>query len=482
MRVTSLLLFAGLVAGCSSSNTVGKNHDSGTDAAAADAAATDAGAQGDSGSASDAGVDAGAVCGNATREDPEECDDGNQNDTDVCRNDCTFSPICGDGTTDVGEECDDGGNVSGDGCSGQCTMEACGNQRLDLGEVCDSTPGCATDCLSVTTCGNSTVDSGEQCDDGDATSWDGCSSACLVERAMVLSDVSLLTNDGCDLNGDGVGDSLLGANLQDILLYVAPMISQSIRMSPFNVLVFDGVADPTLTVDDPSVRIAWVQADDANAGAADFDGSGQVRVAASSVPGGEAQISLAGSIASRVLNAGPETLTLPFLMGVDIGLSRARIVDTTITVAPNGGNPRYSVAALAGRLCGIAQVRGFAAIPNVLGLLGTGLPIQIPTNSCNTAAVPTAQVHMADVLVGGASVGNGALTLVYGVQPDVDVDGDGLESYQVASGSNCQAVITGCVDGDGTVIPGHGCVLDPRMQDGWSAAFDFTAPATTIVP
>ncbi|MDC0672017.1 hypothetical protein [Nannocystis radixulma] len=47
----------------------------------------------------------------------EWCDDGNQIDTDECRNNCT---TCGDGDIHPGEECDDGNDVDDDACSNEC--------------------------------------------------------------------------------------------------------------------------------------------------------------------------------------------------------------------------------------------------------------------------------------------------------------------------------------------------------------------------
>jgi cysteine-rich repeat protein len=52
----------------------------------------------------------------------EACDDGNANEDDSCRNDCTVI-LCGDGILDPSEFCDDGNNVNGDGCSAFCTSE-----------------------------------------------------------------------------------------------------------------------------------------------------------------------------------------------------------------------------------------------------------------------------------------------------------------------------------------------------------------------
>ncbi len=65
-------------------------------------------------------------CGDGIVDDGEECDDGNSDNLDDCRNDCTL-PFCGDGIVDLGEECDDGGNESGDGCSPVCTVERGGD-------------------------------------------------------------------------------------------------------------------------------------------------------------------------------------------------------------------------------------------------------------------------------------------------------------------------------------------------------------------
>lgn len=54
-------------------------------------------------------------------------------------------------------------------------------------------------------------------------------------------------------------------------------------------------------------------------------------------------------------------------------------------------------------------------------------------------------------------------------QPDVDVDGDGLEQFF----DSCDpavapdGIVECCVDGDGAVIEGVGCTDDPRFADGF---------------
>ncbi len=63
-----------------------------------------------------------ATCGNGIKEAGEQCDDGNQDNTDACTNICE-NARCGDGYTQSGEQCDDGNTRNGDGCSALCTVE-----------------------------------------------------------------------------------------------------------------------------------------------------------------------------------------------------------------------------------------------------------------------------------------------------------------------------------------------------------------------
>src|SRR5262249_20413084 len=69
--------------------------------------------------------------------DPEEqCDDGNQSNTDTCLNNC-LTATCGDSFVHSGvETCDDGNTVDGDGCEHDCTLPSCSNGIRDPGEVC----------------------------------------------------------------------------------------------------------------------------------------------------------------------------------------------------------------------------------------------------------------------------------------------------------------------------------------------------------
>lgn len=54
----------------------------------------------------------------------EDCDDGNEDDVDLCTNAC-LPAVCGDGILQPGESCDDGNPVDGDGCDTRCRVTTC---------------------------------------------------------------------------------------------------------------------------------------------------------------------------------------------------------------------------------------------------------------------------------------------------------------------------------------------------------------------
>src|SRR3989344_2162876 len=168
----------------------------------------------------------GAVCGNGTREETEQCDDGSQNgqvctaeygqSCQYCSSSCTnvtvTGPSCGDGTTHMGngEQCDNG-NQNGQACT------------AEYGQTCQY---CSSQCSTVTVtgprCGDGTVDTGngEECDDGGTTPGDGCSAQCTNEHTAACNVTSLPapTYTAWITSGDLDGDSDTDlATLGDIL-------------------------------------------------------------------------------------------------------------------------------------------------------------------------------------------------------------------------------------------------------------------------
>jgi cysteine-rich repeat protein len=76
------------------------------------------------------------TCGDGSVEAGEECDDGNQVETDGCLPAC-LRASCGDGIRASFEGCDDGNDVGDDGCKSDCTLPKCGDGVVDPGEECD---------------------------------------------------------------------------------------------------------------------------------------------------------------------------------------------------------------------------------------------------------------------------------------------------------------------------------------------------------
>ena len=157
-------------------------------------------------------------CGDGLQADNEECDSQNQ-DTAFCNFNCTI-PVCGDGlfNQEAGEECDDGNQINTDGCpddiadSGSCQLAVCGDGfQQNFVEICDdgntiSGDGCDANC-TFTACGNGIPTGDEECDDGDTTNGDGCDNNCKTTRC---GNGILTENEECDdgnlANGDGCDD------------------------------------------------------------------------------------------------------------------------------------------------------------------------------------------------------------------------------------------------------------------------------------
>jgi cysteine-rich repeat protein len=125
-----------------------------------------------------------ATCGDAKKQHPEECDDGNQDDSDDCSSACRHA-TCGDGLRWQGhEECDDGNDDDTDECTTNCAHPTCGDGFVWEGhEPCDDghhddTDSCTEKCR-LATCGDGFQwQDHEACDDGNSNNTDGCIDDC----------------------------------------------------------------------------------------------------------------------------------------------------------------------------------------------------------------------------------------------------------------------------------------------------------------
>ncbi len=152
-------------------------------------------------------------CGDGKIDPGEVCDDGNNEDGDLCSKDCSHIATCGDGQVqeENGEACDPGVQcgrdsydcIPGELCTPWCKLAKCGDgiinvsvvfdpstgKRVKRLEECDDadkddTDGCGNDCR-INFCGDGELQSGdplnEDCDDGNNEMNDGCSPHCWRE-------------------------------------------------------------------------------------------------------------------------------------------------------------------------------------------------------------------------------------------------------------------------------------------------------------
>ncbi|MCS6800118.1 MAG: DUF4215 domain-containing protein [Myxococcota bacterium] len=415
-------------------------------------------------------------CGDGVLDRGEMCDDGNRTSGDGCSDRCFREAYCGNGRREMEEVCDDGNNRSGDGCRADCRSdETCGNGVRDVavGERCDDGnrvggDGCAADCTSLEGCGNGTMDPGEECDDGGLQPWDGCGADCRKEVAFVVDSLRIAGRDmGCDFSGDGRPDHALARALGVGVELINDMfLGGAIRDGDVIILLSMLDLDDPAGVEDASLTVAWMQGEDADSDPRNnLGGMGQFRVSRGAFDErGVPATAFASRLAMRRLQGGPEDVVIP-VMFIPLDVRQSRLSATTRAM---GGQ----LAGLDdGMLCGAVPVSLFALLPNPLDMFGMGM-------SDPPCADPSVPANMADVLVGGAEVFG---IRIGGVGPDVDLDRDGLETFEVARGMGCQAVITACIDGDGTRVEGRECVADPRFEDGYSTALPFTAVSARIV-
>jgi cysteine-rich repeat protein len=140
------------------------------------------------------------ICGDGIVAGTEQCDDGNQSDTDDCTPSCQRPRgTCGDGSVDPGEECDDANDRNDDFCTSTCLRQLCRNGVLDFNEECDDgntdpSDGCSNSCQKIV-CGDGKAEEQEECDDGNQREDDACSNHCTN---ISCGNMRIDSGEACD--------------------------------------------------------------------------------------------------------------------------------------------------------------------------------------------------------------------------------------------------------------------------------------------
>jgi hypothetical protein len=270
---------------------------------------------------------------------------------------------------------------------------------------------------------------------------------------------------GCDVTGDGEPDNAFASSLPPLAAgLLNGILGEAIESGDLTLLLaFLGLDDP-VGVSDDDFRIAWLQGMRAAA-------LGQYVVDPASInpDDGSARTSIQCSADSGELACGPETIPLPLPLAIDVALEHGQLQGRT---SVSGGAPARIEGGL---LCGGIPVRLLAVFG---AFLAEFVEIAEPCSGTEPAG-------LADLAIAGGTVDVMGLPLVFtATPPDLDLDGDGLEGFEIVDEgpAGCQPVVVACTDGDGTRIPGRGCYAHLAIADGFSAAFEFTAAAATLVP
>jgi hypothetical protein len=254
---------------------------------------------------------------------------------------------------------------------------------------------------------------------------------------------------GFDLDGDTGGDaavdnaigeinglrSLVNGSLQDSLDAGTLRLLADLRM-------FSGLGG-----DDPDVTVAaygGVDSDDPAATGDDFNGDEDYYYTHDSVNLDSCvpKALLSGSYEGGVLSVGPQTIGF--------------FIDSL------GGFLTIARTSYQGTI--EADTEGLRTPAGSAGLLGGAI------TACSLSRA-TPDVFAYSLLHD--------LHRLFMLDPDIDLDGDGLETIQTVDN---QTDIVSCTDGNGTtVIEGSDCPCDPRIADGYSIAFTLDFRGATVL-
>ena len=303
-------------------------------------------------------------------------------------------------------------------------------------------------------CGNGMVEDNEVCDDGNQLDYDGCSHDCLLERVLITKTETILPGDqGCDLNGDGTIDNALGNAMNDqARMANSDVITrQDLQNCKYVLLAYFTSTEPTLQA--APFHFAFLIGTDVESPPVlsdYFSGSEPFVVLPDGLDSsGRPSHTYLGSATGGVLTTQqPQVfLSLPYCF-----VPEGRIPMEFRNVQMSG--PLTSDASgptdFQGKFCGARTASTWHRFPNKV--------IPVPNLTGET---------LLDVLVVGLNFGGYRVTPT---QPDVDVDGDGLEHFADTDGD---LNVDLCIDGNGTQISGIDCPLDPRIADAYTEAFLF---------
>ncbi|MCU1282467.1 MAG: Multiple EGF-like-domain protein 3 precursor [bacterium] len=251
-------------------------------------------------------------------------------------------------------------------------------------------------------------------------------------RSYIVSTFTMRqAGDGFDLNGDGTPDNQLGTLASFANPTWQDAITKGYAVYLLDVRDLDG---PPL-VEGGTMKLSFFIGVDADADATNNLGG----MGTFFVPPEQFDVNC-------MTTAGFDNPT------VHNGQIQAKKADLDI-VAQGVGNLKFVNVILQGTMNA-----DYSVLSGSVGDVGTACALSLAPSGVSASS-------LLDVIVG-----------TFSLQPDIDLNGDGLDSFGVDANG-----ISSCTTGTGVTIMGHDCACDPRIHDGYSAAMDFiTAPAQIL--
>jgi hypothetical protein len=253
---------------------------------------------------------------------------------------------------------------------------------------------------------------------------------------MVATEIEVLLDRACDLDGNGVTDNAIAdlgsPGAERLVAALSSVVQWEIEAGYRYVIHFPWLED-SAGADDPDAVLTMfggVDVDDPWEPGDDFSGEEPFYVGWFFLDAcGEPLCSFAAARLDRgTLSA--EGGSVPLMFSGLIG----RGSNVWGTVGPRGASGELT-------LCARAHIRE----------LGVLYP-----------AVDAGEATLLEAVLAGGGVWG--IAGVPGTSPDLDMDGDGLERFAL----DPEGLVERCIDGDGSVIEGRDCFRDERMADAFA--------------
>jgi len=262
------------------------------------------------------------------------------------------------------------------------------------------------------------------------------SGVCFFTDSFELS----LPGDGLDLDGDGAIDTTVNAAFEREVDYFNAQFRRTVESGSFlSVNEIAGLTEGYAGEDD-AVSLKFYRAHDADDDLSNNDclepGCGRMVTYPDDLIDGQTPYRSTPTPIRDTRATGPIAATFYLKVGDQVVPIKQTVLDLALPPALHAIEDML--------LCGAATAQGLDFVP-LCEILPDPCPPIIPPGLTLSATIRER-----------------------GFQPDIDLDGDGLETFEIDPATYD---VTSCHDPDVGEIEGPACLLDPEMADGFSICF-----------